>query len=445
MNMKLKALLLTPVLVIASTIASGQVYYIPFEIPMPPEVNRLGLGSSFGVDGNTLYIGDVGDRFAPADSVPAAVYQFDLNSFDLLQTYNPIGRPSADLFSLNMEYYDGVLLVGAIHALNDFGSAHGKAYLINPVNGALLHTFDEDTNASNLSNFGYDVSVNDVAIVIGATGYNPDRAGRVFVYNAANNALVTSIAPDPTTDDTRYGYRVEHNDNYLVVSAPGDRFDAIPGAVYVYDFVTGALLHRIVAPFPDLFGASHFGITMDLSGSTLLIGSGDFAPTDIRSKVFVYDLTTGDLETTLTNDNGSLSDRFGQSISVEGNIAVISASTDDDQGLDAGAVYIFDLNTYEIIDKVYSTNIARHRSFGRLVKIQNGTIIATSFIDTPIRDEKAVHVLEQFCRADINLDGSVNFFDVSAFIKFAVDFNGDGNFNFFDVSAFLQAFQADCP
>ena len=55
------------------------------------------------------------------------------------------------------------------------------------------------------------------------------------------------------------------------------------------------------------------------------------------------------------------------------------------------------------------------------------------------------------CPADLNGDGDLNFFDVSAFLTAynamdpVADFNGDGLFNFFDVSAFLSAFNAGCP
>jgi len=55
------------------------------------------------------------------------------------------------------------------------------------------------------------------------------------------------------------------------------------------------------------------------------------------------------------------------------------------------------------------------------------------------------------CPADLNGDGALNFFDVSAFLSAfsagdpIADFNGDGNYNFFDVSAFLGAFAAGCP
>ncbi len=55
------------------------------------------------------------------------------------------------------------------------------------------------------------------------------------------------------------------------------------------------------------------------------------------------------------------------------------------------------------------------------------------------------------CPADLNNDGELDFFDVSAFLAAysandpSADFNGDGNFNFFDVAAFLNAFGAGCP
>jgi len=55
------------------------------------------------------------------------------------------------------------------------------------------------------------------------------------------------------------------------------------------------------------------------------------------------------------------------------------------------------------------------------------------------------------CQADLTGDGTLDFFDVSAFINAygaldpVADFNGDGNFNFFDVSDFVSAFGAGCP
>tara|TARA_R110002111_G_scaffold262726_1_gene340475 strand:- start:1180 stop:3216 length:2037 start_codon:yes stop_codon:yes gene_type:complete len=83
-----------------------------------------------------------------------------------------------------------------------------------------------------------------------------------------------------------------------------------------------------------------------------------------------------------------------------------------------------------------------------------------------IRDETAFLPSERFmqsglitidlstcdlCSADITGDGTVNFFDVSAFLLLFTaqdpdaDYTQDGQWNFFDVSAFLLDFAAGCP
>jgi len=55
------------------------------------------------------------------------------------------------------------------------------------------------------------------------------------------------------------------------------------------------------------------------------------------------------------------------------------------------------------------------------------------------------------CPADLTGNGTLNFFDISAFLTLfndndpIADFNGDGTWNFFDISAFLEAFAAGCP
>lgn len=60
-------------------------------------------------------------------------------------------------------------------------------------------------------------------------------------------------------------------------------------------------------------------------------------------------------------------------------------------------------------------------------------------------------LIGQTCQADLNLDGGLNFFDVSQFLSdFAAeneeaDLNNDGSFNFFDVSVFLANFSTCSP
>lgn len=55
------------------------------------------------------------------------------------------------------------------------------------------------------------------------------------------------------------------------------------------------------------------------------------------------------------------------------------------------------------------------------------------------------------CPADLSPDGSLDFFDLSAFLGLFLDrhpqgdFNPDGRFDFFDISAYVAQFQSGCP
>ena len=76
----------------------------------------------------------------------------------------------------------------------------------------------------------------------------------------------------------------------------------------------------------------------------------------------------------------------------------------------------------------------------------SGTTYSVSAVDGDV-----VVTVIAGCPADLNMDGTINFFDVSAFLTAfnsmdpIADFNDDGLFNFFDVSAFLVAYIAGCP
>lgn len=60
-------------------------------------------------------------------------------------------------------------------------------------------------------------------------------------------------------------------------------------------------------------------------------------------------------------------------------------------------------------------------------------------------------IMAMGCPADFSGDGSLSFFDFSAFMGLyqtqhpQADLSGDGSFDFFDVSAFLQSYQGGCP
>jgi len=95
---------------------------------------------------------------------------------------------------------------------------------------------------------------------------------------------------------------------------------------------------------------------------------------------------------------------------------------------------------YRIADTILPTDQMRIRFVAS--DLINGSIVEAGIDDLRIESVGCPDVAD----ADINGDGLLNFFDISAFLTaFAnsepvADFNNDGVWNFFDISAFLSAF-----
>ncbi len=81
-----------------------------------------------------------------------------------------------------------------------------------------------------------------------------------------------------------------------------------------------------------------------------------------------------------------------------------------------------------------------------------GTVTLGMFRDAGVSVTADVQVPSAgVCDVDMNGDGDLNFFDISAFLSAfsagddVADFDGNGEFNFFDISAYLSAFGTGCP
>ncbi len=76
-----------------------------------------------------------------------------------------------------------------------------------------------------------------------------------------------------------------------------------------------------------------------------------------------------------------------------------------------------------------------------------------SLYQLPLEEDRLVMVeaICNSCPADLTNDGTLDFFDIAAFLTAfgssdpIADFTGDGSFDFFDIAAFLTAFSTGCP
>lgn len=165
-------------------------------------------------------------------------------------------------------------------------------------------------------------------------------------------------APVPATPaDLDFGLAVAANDSYLVVSDPGDSLlGADAGAVHVYASANGRRLRTLRPLSTDAAAGDRFGTAVAVNGSLALIG----APGDEGSagSVYLFDLVRGRQLIKFASPDPTAGSQFGAAVALEGSVALVGAPLDDAVGVDAGATYLFDLNT------VLLTATHRFRRFG---------------------------------------------------------------------------------
>ncbi len=134
------------------------------------------------------------------------------------------------------------------------------------------------------------------------------------------------------------------------------------------------MLQKLTAPDGD--ASDNFGRSVAINGNTALIGSffDDDNGTNSGS-AYLFDTTTGNLLQKLTAPDGSADDRFGDSVALSNNTALVGSFLDDDNGTNSGSAYLFDTTTGNLLQKLTAPDGDAGRYFGRSVAINDNTAL----------------------------------------------------------------------
>jgi len=81
--------------------------------------------------------------------------------------------------------------------------------------------------------------------------------------------------------------------------------------------------------------------------------------------------------------DGSQNDQFGLSVSISGDIAIVGAPYDDENGQESGSAYIYErssaTNEWVLSTKLTTTNGAQNDNFGRSVSINDNRALVGAF------------------------------------------------------------------
>ncbi len=213
--------------------------------------------------------------------------------------------------------------------------------------------------------FTADLSMKIACVLAAATGHcdadGTDVHHRYFI-----------SAPDPDLNSV-FGRTTVMNDQYLVIADADEEVNGRRhGAVRVYDRDTGSLI-RFISPF-NVQSRANFGASMVIAGDLLIIGAPlEQNQFERRGSVYIYNIHSGQfIEEIIPVDSGLYS-YVGRSLDVDGDILAIGADHEMNDNGSEGAVYLYDLTTFEQIRKIEAPPGTEY-IFGNDVAIENGLV-----------------------------------------------------------------------
>ena len=258
---------------------------------------------------------------------------------------------AGDEFGYRVSVSGDTAVIGAFLD-DDKGGSSGSAYVfVRAADGTWSQQAKLTANDGASGDwFGISVSISGDTAVIGA--YNDFELGKgyfgsayVFVRAAdgtwSQQAKLT--AADGTNDD-RFGFSVAVSGDTALIGADGDDHDS--GSAYVFvRAADGTWTQQAKLTAADRSVGDEFGFSVSVSGDTSLIGAfgdNDKGHESGSSYVFIRAADgTWSQQAKLAADDGAAGDRFGFSMAVSGDTAVIGACFDNDKGTYSGSAYVF--------------------------------------------------------------------------------------------------------
>jgi putative pyrroloquinoline-quinone binding quinoprotein/reprolysin-like metallo-peptidase family M12B len=288
----------------------------------------IGFGEYFVMDDQFVLTPDGVPR--PHDELQGVdVFNRDTGEFvTCIEEVETDGEYSPDWGS-SMSISNGIVAIGSPF-FNSIAYNAGSVYLFNATTGNFLGSITPGDAVEN-DWFGITVSIdNDILAVSGNHG--DFSVGTVYVYDALSGTEITRII-NQENQYRNFGFRLAVKDGIVAVSDIITSGETEQETVYLYDAITGTLLHQITqGVLPDRIG---FGVAIDIDNGVVAIS----APLENLNSgaVYLYNVTTGNLLQRLTPNGSRAGDRFGQTMQIDGGIVTASAVRS------SGRVFQFDV------------------------------------------------------------------------------------------------------
>lgn len=301
-----------------------------------------------------------------------------------------------DAFGVSVAIDGAIAVVGAPYGDRDgldSGSAYiyvqsGDTWVLNlqlPPAGPVVAS-DVRIAVAAGDRFGSAVAVSGRYAVIGAPGDDAAAggAGAAYVFERCPpfdactqpwTEMAKLIASDAAQGDD-FGVSVAISGDHVIVGA--SFADAATGAAYVFRRSGDSWFELDKLTAEDAAAGDLFGASVAISGDHAVVGAYG-AGASGAAYVFRRNGDTWDQVDRLTVDDVAAASRFGASVAVSSEHAIVGAPDDDGGGTlaNAGAAYVFRRNgdAWDQVDRLVASDAARFHGFGLSVSISGDDAI----------------------------------------------------------------------
>ena len=332
---------------------------------LPPEdfENLIEFGTSVAILGDYLFIGGIDSYDFLERSGTVHIYKKEGNLWEKHSIIFPPNPEKDYSFGRVLSVSKDFLIVGAPRTIID-----------NTTTGAVfLYQIKDDkwnfvkkiipSNLETSRDFGESVFIYNNILAIGDTRgiTSLGRTGKVFIYKCENNdwIKVNEIFPLNGAPGDNFGKSVMISGNNLVIGTRWNQCrDVISrsGSVYYYNYdydTNNWNENQVICPNNEEYelGGIQFGASMFLNREKLVIGS----PGTIHEPIVHYcELKNKTVlnEMKLMPSEDATPTSFGKSLYVNDDFILVGAPSDEENGIDSGAVYVFeqDFNSRKLIN-----------------------------------------------------------------------------------------------
>jgi len=311
-------------------------------------------GGKVALSGDTAVIGAMFQDDKGDNSGSAYVFTRSGTTWSQQVKLTAADGAEGDAFGQSIALSGDTVVIGAPHD-DDKGNDAGSVYVFTR-SGTTWSQQVKLTAADGVAGdvFGISIAFSGDTIVIGAD-LNDEKAlnaGAVYVFTRSGSSWSQQAkitAADGAETDI-FGVRVALSGDTILISARRDDDDVMgidAGSAYIFTRTGTTWLQQIKLTASDGAADDRFGRSVALVADTAVIGAmfqDDKGDNSGSAYVFTRSGTTWSQQVKLTAADGAEGDVFGWSVALSDDTAVITATRDDDKGNESGSAYVFEIN-----------------------------------------------------------------------------------------------------